>query len=408
VSSSDRSRARAWAPALLVLPVVLALAGCAAEPSARADSTSRSSASSSSDSGSASAGQTTTVPGPAITTNAKDAFPIAAPLTVSVPEGKLDTVTVTGPSGTLTGRLDAAGTQWTSSAERAPNASYHLTASATNAAGRTSTLDRTFTTGPAERTLTVDVDPCCNGQVGVGQPIVVRLSAAVGKSHRAEVEKALVVTADKPIGPASWYWWSSSELHYRPKDFWPAHTKVQVAVNLAGVQGGAGLWGAKNRTVSFGIGRSFVMRISNSTHRMTVTVDGKAVRTIPVSMGRPGYATRSGIKTVMSHEKSVHMTSASYGGKDVYDETVYYAQRLTWSGEYFHSAPWSVYAQGNSNVSHGCVNLGPSNAIWLFNQTLVGDPVITTGTGRQMEPGNGTGGDWNISWANWLAGSAVH
>lgn len=410
MSSSDRSRALAWAPVLLALPLVLALTGCGPEPSARADSAGRSPSSSLSGSSSvsASASPTTTVPSPTISTNAKDRFPIAAPLTVSVPEGKLQSVTVTSPYGTLTGQLNAAGTQWTSSAERAPNADYHLTASATNAAGGTSTLDRTFTTGPAKGTLSADVDPCCNGEVGVGQPIVVRLSSSVSKSHRADVEKALVVAADKPIGPASWYWWSSTELHYRPKDFWPAHTKVKVAVNLAGVQGGDGLWGAKNRTVAFDIGRAFVMRITNSTHRMTVTVDGKPVRTIPVSMGRSGYETRSGIKTVMSHEKSVRMTSESYGGKDFYDEIVYYAQRLTWSGEYFHSAPWSVGSQGRANVSHGCVNIGPSNAIWLFNQTLVGDPVITTGTGRQMEPGNGTGGDWNISWAKWLAGSALH
>jgi lipoprotein-anchoring transpeptidase ErfK/SrfK len=393
-------------PAVLVLPVMLALAGC--EPSARADAAKGSSSASASASASAAASPTTTVPGPAITTNARNAFPIADPLTVSAPTGKLLSVTVTSPYGTLTGQLNAAGTQWTSSAERAPDVQYHLTATATNAGGGNSTLDRTFSAGTAESALTADVDPYGNAEVGVGQPIVIRLSTAVGKSHRAEIEKALVVTADKPIGPASWYWWSSTELHYRPKDFWPAHSKVQVAVNLAGVQGGAGLWGTKNRTVSFGIGRSFVMRIANSTHRMTVTVDGKLVRTVPISMGRPGYETRSGIKTVMSHEQSVHMTSASYGGKDVYDETVYYAQRLTWSGEYLHSAPWSVYAQGNSNVSHGCVNIGPSNAIWLFNQTLVGDPVITTGTGRQMEPGNGTGGDWDISWANWLAGSALN
>jgi hypothetical protein len=124
-------------------------------------------------------------------------------------------------------------------------------------------------------------------------------------------------------------------------------------------------------------------------------------------MGRSGYATRSGIKTIMSHERSVRMTSDSYGGADFYDETVYYAQRITWSGEFIHSAPWSVGAQGRANVSHGCVNVSPSNAIWLFKQTQIGDPVITVGTGKQMEPGNGTGGDWNMSWEKWLAGSAA-
>jgi lipoprotein-anchoring transpeptidase ErfK/SrfK len=361
-----RSHRRRWLPAVVVLPVLAVLSGCAStEPAQASDRT---------------------------------APAAAAARGSAVPQSP--------PRPTIT--LNAAGSTWTSTVERAPGTTYRITAAATGDAGGTTSFERSFTTGPSPRTLTTDVNPWGNQRVGIGQPIVVRLSSPVsGKAARAAVEKALVVTASTQIGPASWYWWSSTELHYRPRDFWPPNTKVEVAVNLAGVHAGKGLWGAKNRTVSFVVGRSFVMRINNAKHVMTVTVGGRLVRTIPVSMGRSGYETRSGIKTIMSHDKSVRMTSASYGGSDFYDEVVYYAQRLTWSGEFIHSAPWSVGAQGRYNVSHGCVNISPSNAIWLFGQTLVGDPVITTGTSRQMEPGNGTGGDWDLSWAKWLAGSAL-
>lgn len=407
--SRARSRHRSWSlPALLAVPVLLGLTGCAAPEEAKAQENGRQS-SVAATSAVAEPSATRSPDGPAVSTNARDGFPAGASLTVSAPQGKLTGVTVESDFGPVPGRVNAAGTVWTSDGERAPGTTYRISATATNTAGGTTTFTRTFSTGASPRTLTADVSPWGGQEVGVGQPVTVVLSSPVsGRTARAAVEKALVVTADKPFGQGSWYWWSSTELHFRPQNFWPAHTKVQVAVNLAGVHAGTGLWGAKNRTVSFGVGRSFVMRISNASHRMTVTVDGKQVRTVPVSMGRSGYETRSGIKTIMSHDKSVRMTSASYGGKDFYDETVYYAQRLTWSGEYIHSAPWSVGAQGSYNVSHGCVNVSPSNAIWLFGQTLVGDPVITTGTGRQMEPGNGTGGDWNLSWANWLAGSALH
>lgn len=387
-----------WAAALLALPVVVGVTGCGPRPPFGVSG------------GGATSGAAVTpsVAAPDVTTNARDGLPAGLALTVSVAQGRLDKIAVTGPQGSVEGQLDATGTRWISDAERIPNAGYHVLATATGSAGGTATLDRTFTTGAPARTLTADVTPWGDQQVGVGQPLVVKLSAPVtGAAGRTAVERALVVNADKDLGPASWSWMSTTELHYRPKDFWPAHTKVQVAVNFAGVHAARGLWGTKNRTVSFEIGRAFIMRIDNAAHQMTVTLNGAVVRTVPVSMGRAGYETRSGIKTIMSHEMTVRMTSASYGGKDFYDEIVHYAQRLTWSGEFIHAAPWSVAAQGHSNVSHGCVNVSQGNATWLFGQTLIGDPVITTGTGRQMEPGNGVGGDWNISWARWVAGSAL-
>lgn len=261
---------------------------------------------------------------------------------------------------------------------------------------------------PDARRLTVDISPWGDATVGIGQPIVVTLSAPVTDPQgRAAVERALVVRTSQDVGPASWAWISSTRLDYRPQDFWPSGTAVTVDVRLAGVRAGDDLWGDADRQVRFSIGRSFVLRIDDTTHRMTVVRDGVTLRTIPVSMGRKGYETRSGIKTVMSHERRVRMTSESYGGADYYDEIVDYAQRLTWSGEYIHSAPWSVYAQGKRNVSHGCVNVSPAHATWLFGQTLVGDPVITTGTKRQMEPGNGDGGVWQYTWAQWTAMSAL-
>jgi len=56
--------------------------------------------------------------------------------------------------------------------------------------------------------------------------------------------------------------------------------------------------------------------------------------------------------------------------------TVADAVRVTWGGVYVHSAPWSVASQGNSNVSHGCINLSPENADWYYNTVNIGDPII--------------------------------
>ena len=62
---------------------------------------------------------------------------------------------------------------------------------------------------------------------------------------------------------------------------------------------------------------------------------------------------------------------------------------------------------GSQNVSHGCTNVSLDNAIWLFENTLIGDPVVTVGTGRPTEEWNGLGGIWNFDWSEWQARSAL-
>ncbi len=85
---------------------------------------------------------------------------------------------------------------------------------------------------------------------------------------------------------------------------------------------------------------------------------------------------------------------------------VKYAQRVTFTGEFLHGAPWSTYAQGSSNVSHGCVGMSVKDAGWLFKRTHRGDPVEVTGTKRGLEPGNGWT-DWDVSFAEYKQGSAL-
>ena len=50
--------------------------------------------------------------------------------------------------------------------------------------------------------------------------------------------------------------------------------------------------------------------------------------------------------------------------------------------------------------------MSTANARWLYNQVLIGDPVITTGSSRRVEFGNGYA-DWNLSYAEYAKGSAL-
>jgi lipoprotein-anchoring transpeptidase ErfK/SrfK len=138
---------------------------------------------------------------------------------------------------------------------------------------------------------------------------------------------------------------------------------------------------------------------------MTVKENGAVTRQMPVSLGKPSTPSSSGTMVIMSKaERTVFDTTGEPG--DHYRVDVSHAQRLTWGGEFIHAAPWSVADQGVNNVSHGCINMSPGDAEWLFSRTHVGDPVTVTGTGQQLVEGNGFTA-WNQSWDEYVKGSAL-
>ncbi|MFI5497394.1 Ig-like domain-containing protein [Actinoplanes sp. NPDC051859] len=242
--------------------------------------------------------------------------------------------------------------------------------------------------------------------VGVGMPLMIIFDRDVPKKQRAAVERRMQVTAT-PAQEGSWSWTRSNEVHYRPKVYWQAKTKLSYRLHLAGVPMGDGYYGGSELTGTAKIGRSLVMTVDNKTKIMTVERDGKVAKKIPVSMGKSGFPTVSGTMLVMSKERrTVFNTIGRFTGEDAYNKEIEYAQRLTWGGQYIHAAPWSNWAQGNSNVSHGCLNVSQGLGAWLFENTTLGDPVVIRGTGAPLENGDGWT-DWNVSWAKWRKGSAL-
>ncbi|HEX4430073.1 MAG TPA: Ig-like domain-containing protein [Frankiaceae bacterium] len=346
-----------------------------------------------------------TTPAPQLTWSVAEDAQLApgAVVKASATSGKVTALLVKDQSGSLLA------TNGFASGTLPPGGTFTLAAAASGPGG---TVKSTVTvhTLPAEHVLHAAVSPSAGETMGIGQPITVNFDTPV--TNRAAVQGALSVTSSHPIGPAAWHWFSSTQVEYRPQAYWPANTTVTVRADLAGLQAGPTTFGASDSTSAFTIGRSQVLKISDATHEMGVYTNGVLVRTIPVSLGQHigTWVTRSGVKTIMSIERTVEMNSATVGitGSGSYDELVPYAMRMTWSGEYIHGAPWSEWAQGSTDVSHGCVNISLANAEWLYGNSMVGDVVETTGTGRPMEwQGNGTGGVWNMPWSTWQAGSAI-
>ncbi|MBD2892608.1 L,D-transpeptidase 2 [Actinomadura sp. RB99] len=146
---------------------------------------------------------------------------------------------------------------------------------------------------------------------------------------------------------------------------------------------------------------------------MTVRRSGKVVRWFPMSAGKATerrFTTTNGVHVISEKVSPVIFDSATVGipkgDPNYYKIKGYYADRISDSGEYVHSAPWSVADQGKWNVSHGCINVSPANAKWYYNLTKLGDIVVVAGANRRLEPDNGYG-FFQMSWWQWTAGSAL-
>lgn len=306
------------------------------------------------------------------------------------------------------GTLD--GGTWTASDLLEPGVKYTLALTAEDSDGKTTESTQTFRTAnlTLDDQVYVAVSPRDGGTVGIGMPVVARFDLPV--VDKASFEKHMKVTST-PAQAGSWYWLSSREAHWRPKTYWKAGTKVHVEANLNGVPAGGNRYGQMSRTSDFTIGRAVVAKVNLKTDQLDLFINGKWAKRIPVTGGRPGFVTRSGVKVIMDKQTNITMRAETIGLKkddpNYYADTpVKYAMRVTNSGEFLHTAPWSVADQGKRNVSHGCTGMSDANGQWLFGQMQIGDVVETTGTSRPMTMGNGYS-DWNLSWAKWTAGSAL-
>jgi len=334
------------------------------------------------------------------------------PIVVKADTGKLGNVTVQGGGGQVAGAFDAAHRQWRSSRTLKPATKYTVTATASHS-GKTTTTTSAFQTLTPKRTFDIaDITPMPDETIGVGMPLIVQFSKPV--YNQAEVERAMQVTSDRPAEGA-WHWFGRDKAVYRTNAYWQPHQAVHLTARLAGVRGAQDTYGTKDYSRSFKIGDSHISDVDVKAHRMTVQVDGKTVKTTPISAGKGGlrkYTTTNGVHAVMGKQSPVTMTSGWEGvtnksDPNYYSLTVHQAVQISASGEYVHSAPWSVGSQGRANVSHGCVNAPPSFAKWFYDLSRRGDIVKVSGTDRELEPDNGFG-YWQLPWSGWLKGSALH
>ncbi|WP_213455937.1 L,D-transpeptidase [Rhizomonospora bruguierae] len=343
------------------------------------------------------------------------------PVVVTAVTGTIKEVSVRADGKSVRGSLDAAGTTWTSSGVLAYGKSYRVTATIVDADGAAVEQSSTFSTLKPASTATVTFQANAltsmknGGTYGVGQVIIARFSKA--PSDRRAALRAIEVTST-PSVEGRWYWVDNRTAHYRPQKYWAKGTKITAGAKIRGVDLGKGVYGAADNSVSITIGPARIAIANDKTHYMRVLVDGVQVKNMPISMGKPGgtntadggrvlFPTRSGTHVVMTRELEHQMTSSSYGvtnpkDPDYYDALIKLCCRISYSGEFVHSAPGSVGDQGKRNVSHGCINISPSNAQWFYDNFRLGDVVVVEHTGRQQQIGDSAGAVWDVPWAKMI------
>ncbi len=337
------------------------------------------------------------------------------PFTVSVKDGTLASVTVADSKGdTIAGTLDSASGTWTPESPFGVGLNYTVRASATapghsTAKPATSQVDFTVET-PSRDMLMDSITPGKGSVVGVAMPVSVIFSHPVASSARARVEKQLKVTASPAVSGA-WHWFGDQRADWRPEHFWQSGTQVTVDANLNGVNDGNGRYGIRNYEHKFTIGSDVEAVVNVPTHRLDVYRNGTLVRALPADAGKTGFSTWGGTMAVIDKETEVRMTSCSVGiscdkgSPNYYDLTLPWDVHLTSSGTYVHYSTGDTNP-GEDNNSHGCIHLSLGDAKWFYSYVKQGDPVTVKGEPQLAAPDNGYA-DYNLSWSQWLAGSAL-
>ncbi len=320
-----------------------------------------------------------------------------AVLTVTAAHGKVRNVVVQSAGDPVAGQLISGGTQWRATQPLSADTHYTVTAVAIGQNHRQVTVTSSFWTLRPRATFHATILES-DQEYGVGMPIVVNFDRPI--TNRAAVERALNVTTSVPVLGA-WYWDGNQTVEFRPKDYWQPGTRISFFGRFNGVEAANGVYGTQDLRQSFWIGPSLIVKVSARTHYMDVYYKGKPFGHWAISTGRPGDDTYNGTYLTIEKGNPTYMKGPGYA------LWVNWAVRFTWSGEYIHSAPWSVYAQGLYNVSHGCVNTSPAHAQTYYNLAVPGDPVTVTGSPAGGTWDNGWT-EWFLTWPQLLAGSALH
>ncbi|MFL4901733.1 Ig-like domain-containing protein [Streptomyces sp. MMS24-I2-30] len=166
-------------------------------------------------------------------------------LRISAAKGKLSKVTVTSSGGaTVDGTLSDGGSSWRPTGGLHTGTHYTVSATATDASGRASTQQSSFTTLTPSTTNIGYFNVAPGATYGVGMEVSLNFTKPV--SDTKAVDKAVTVTADPQVDVRG-HWFGNQRLDFRPENYWSLGTKVTLHLRLNGVKTAPGVYGQQSK-----------------------------------------------------------------------------------------------------------------------------------------------------------------
>jgi lipoprotein-anchoring transpeptidase ErfK/SrfK len=339
---------------------------------------------------------------------AADVLP-TAPVGVEVRNGWFQRVALTNASGkAVSGTFNRDRTAYTITEPLGYDAAYTWSGSVVGHDGKAIPIKGRLTTLTPTKVIDGGFQLADGQTVGVAAPIIIQFDASI--SDKAAVERALTVTTDPPV-EGSWAWLpdeaKGSRVHWRTREYYPAGTKVNVDAKLYGLAFGNGAYGKQDMSLRFQVGRRQLVRAEISSHRIQVIRDEGVIMDFPCSYGEADKArnvTRNGIHVVSEKWADFYMSNPAAGYSNAHER---WAVRISNNGEFIHANPMSAGAQGNTNVTNGCINLSTGDAEQYYGSAIYGDPVEVTGSSIQLSYSDGDIWDWAVDWDTWVSMSAL-
>lgn len=110
------------------------------------------------------------------------------------------------------------------------------------------------------------------------------------------------------------------------------------------------------------------IQINLTTQRLTAWEGGTPVYAFVISSGKKSTPTLTGVFNIQSKHRFSRMQGEDYDVPNV-PYAMYYQGNYAIHGAYWHR-------KFGTPISHGCVNIAPDHAKWLFQWVSLGTPVI--------------------------------